>query len=143
MNLWIFVTLERNGKGKYSFIKKNATRRNDKSNLWNSWERSKVAKFRRGVKSTVHRPEWRTQKRRFFCLRGNSAEMHSGTQETLWSISTVCHCKAVTEIILIIHYPMANIVWRVLTNVMLPISLSKRMCFHCTSIFSALMRKLL
>lgn len=36
MNLWIFVTVERNGKGKYSFIKKNATRRNDKSNLWNS-----------------------------------------------------------------------------------------------------------
>ena len=51
MNLWIFVTLERNGKGKYSFIKKNATRRNDKSNLWNSCERSKVAKFRRGVRA--------------------------------------------------------------------------------------------
>ena len=36
MSLWIFVTLKRSGKGKYSFIKKNATGGNDRSNLWNS-----------------------------------------------------------------------------------------------------------
>ena len=115
MSLWIFVTLKRSGKGKYSFIKKNATRGNDRSNLWNSWERSKGAKFRRGVRTqrTAQNEGLKTWK--ILCLRGNSElKFILGLQETLRSISTVWHCKAVTEIILIIHFPMANIVCRAL-----------------------------
>ena len=86
----------------------------------------------------MHSPERRAQNLEdSLSLCGNSElKFILGLQETLRSISTVWHCKAVTEIILIIHFPMANIVCRALKKCNSPNQVVQEDVFHWTSIFS-------